>query len=88
MSTRRRTLGQLREELEVIALFDRVHDFATQADTASETAYANRQIRRNQLTTEIEKLKVSQPEQQNAGRVSAALAFVGAIGWALVYMLK
>jgi hypothetical protein len=90
MFHRRRTLAQLREELQAIELFDRVHDFSTHADAVSDAAYAGRQTRRNQVISEIEKLKLSKPEWRNSGRISAAVAFGCAIGWGMffLYLLK
>jgi hypothetical protein len=54
---RRKMLASLRQELETIALFDRVHDFTLEHDSADDRAYASRQIRRSQIVAEIKKLR-------------------------------
>jgi len=54
---RRKRLASLRQELETIALFDRVHDFTLEHDSADDRAYASRQIRRSQIVAEIKKLR-------------------------------
>jgi hypothetical protein len=54
---RRKMLASLRQELETIALFDRVHDFTLEHDSADDRAYASRQIRRSQILAEIKKLR-------------------------------
>ena len=65
MLWRRRTLALLHEELRTLALFDRVHDYATNPDPSDNRAYALRQIRRSQIMAEITNLSPSKPEYRN-----------------------
>jgi len=85
---RQQTLARLHEELTTIALFDRVHDYATDSDPADNRAYAFRQIRRSQIMAEIRKLSPSKPDRKPA-RISSAALLLCVVGYAtLHYLLK
>jgi hypothetical protein len=82
-------LAHLREELGTIALFDRVHDYATNPDPADNRAYEFRQIRRSQIRAKISKLSPSKLENRNHARIGSALLLLIAVGYAaLHYLLK
>jgi hypothetical protein len=82
-------LAHLREELGTIALFDRVHDYATNPDPADNRAYEFRQIRRSQIMAKISKLSPSKLENRNHARIGSALLLLIAVGYAaLHYLLK
>jgi hypothetical protein len=82
-------LAHLREKLGTIALFDRVHDYATNPDPADNRAYEFRQIRRSQIVAEISKLSPSKLENRNHARIGSALLLLIAVGYAaLHYLLK
>ena len=86
---RQQTLARLHEELTTIALFDRVHDYATDSDPADNRAYAFRQIRRSQIIAEIRKLSPSKPEYRKPARISSAVLLLCVVGYAtLHYLLK
>jgi hypothetical protein len=86
MLLRQKTLALLHEELRTLALFDRVHDFATDHDPAADRAYASRQIRRSQIMAEINKLSRSKPEYWNA-RIGSAVLLLSAVGYATLHYL-
>jgi hypothetical protein len=82
-------LARLHEELRTLALFDRVHEYATDPDPADHRAYAFRQIRRSQIMAEITKLSPSKPEYRNHARIGSAVLLLCAVGYAtLHYLLK
>jgi hypothetical protein len=56
---RRKVLATLHQELETIALFDRLHDLTREHDSADDPVHASRQIRRSQIMAEIKKLRGS-----------------------------
>ena len=88
MLRRQKTLARLHEELTTLALFDRVHDYATDPDPADNRAYAFRQVRRSQIMAEISKLSPSKPENRNA-RIGSAVLLLSVVGYAtLHYLLK
>jgi hypothetical protein len=88
MLRRQKTLALLHEELRTLALFDRVHDYATNPDPADNRAYEFRQIRRSQIMAEISKLSPSKPENRNA-RIGSAVLLLSVVGYAtLLYLLK
>ena len=85
---RRSTLTRLQEELRIIELFDRVHDYASDPNPSDNGAYAFRQVRRSQIMEEISRLKASAPEYSNAARLTSAL-LLGAVGYVTFhYLLK
>ena len=82
-------MAHLREELGTIALFDRVHEYATNPDPADNRAYEFRQIRRSQIMAEISTLSPSKLENRNHARIGSALLLLIAVGYAaLHYLLK
>ena len=89
MLRRQKTLERLHEELGTIALFDRVHDYATDPDPADNRAYELRQIRRSEIMAEISKLSPSKLENRNQARIGSALLLLIAVGYATFrYLLK
>lgn len=89
MLRRQKTLALLHEELRTLALFDRVHDYATEPDPADNRAYASRQIRRSQIMAEISRLSRSKPGYRNHTRIGSAFLLLCAVGYAtLHYLLK
>jgi hypothetical protein len=89
MWRRQKALARLDEELRIIALFDRIHDYAPEPGPADDSAYAFRQIRRSQIMAEISKVKTSEPEYRNLARISSAVILLGAVGYATFhYLLK
>lgn len=87
MSPQQKTLAQLHEELRNLQVFDRVHEYATEPDAASERAYAVRQLRRKQILDEIARLRASKSEPRNATRVGRAIFFVCVTASAMLYCL-
>ena len=88
MSRRQKTLAHMREELGTIAVFDRVHDYATNPDPADNRAYELRQIRRSQIMAEISTLS-PKLEKRNHARIGSAFLLLIAVGYAaLHYFLK
>jgi len=88
MSPQQKTLTHLYEELRIIQLFDRIHDYATAADPAHERAYVLRQARRKEVIDEIANLKATTPDPSQSARVTGAVALVCAIGYAMLYLLR
>jgi len=89
MLRRRRTLALLQEELRTLALFDRVHEYATNPNPADNRAHASRQIRRSQIMAEIRKLNPPKREFRNHARIGSAVLLLCAVGYATVhYLLK
>jgi hypothetical protein len=72
-----------------LELFDRVHDYGIGSDPADNRAYESRQIRRSRIMAEIERLSASKSEHRNHVRISRAVVFLCAIGYAtLRYLLR
>jgi hypothetical protein len=89
MLRRQKSLALLHEELRTLAVFDRVHEYAADPDSADNLAYASRQIRRSQIMTEISTLSPSNLENRNHARIGSALLLLIAVGYAaLHYLLK
>lgn len=87
MSVRRTTLAQLYEELRTIEVFDRLRDYAND-ESPTDSGYATRQSRRNQILAEIQRrLNTSQPRQRSLAQISGAFVFVCAISYAVLYYL-
>ena len=83
MRRRQKTLARLHEELTTIALFDRVHDYATDPDPADRRAYASRQARRSAIMAEIRKLSGNKYRNQVRMRTAVLLLCV-----TFFYLLK
>ena len=86
MFGRHQKLARLHEELGTIALFDRVHDNAPDSSSAENVAYALRQIRRSEITAEINKLSASKPVSNRAWK-DAAVLLLCAVGYATLHYL-
>ena len=84
---RRKALVRLQDELNTLALFDRVHDYTQDHDLAEIRAHALRQIRRTQIMAEIEELRTSKLEYSNRARISSAILLLGAGGYATLHYL-
>jgi hypothetical protein len=65
MWQRQKALAALYDELQAIQVFDRLHDYSANADPAHNEAYAARQVRRAQITAEIERLRESKSHKQS-----------------------
>ena len=90
MSQRGTALARLHEELSNIEVFDRLHDYAPNANPASERAYANRQVRRKQIQDEITRLSSSESKAGKPAWVGSAVVsvvFLCAIGYAVFHFL-
>jgi hypothetical protein len=83
---RQSALTRLQEELRVIELFDRVHDYASDPNSGDNGAYAFRQVRRSQIMAEISRLKASTPEYSNLARLTSVL-LLGAVGYVTFHYL-
>ena len=81
---RHRTLENLHEELNTIAVFDRIHEYCAEPDSAEKSAYAARQARREQIIAEISQLRRA---QGIPGRVAGAFLLVYGAGHAAVQLL-
>ena len=89
MLRRQKTLALLHEELRALAVFDRVHDYATDPDPADNRAHASRQIRRSQIMAEITKLSPAKPQYRSRAGIGSAALLLCAVGYAtLHYLLK
>ncbi|HXJ91183.1 MAG TPA: hypothetical protein VMS18_30530 [Candidatus Binatia bacterium] len=88
--SRRGTLARLRDELNTLATFDRLHDLATVHDASETRAYELRQIRRSQVTAEVEMLRTSRHNRvMNHIRVSSGFILLCAAGYvSLHYLFK
>lgn len=85
---RQRTLDRLHAELETIQLFDRVHEYATQAAPADVNAYSLRQVRRSEIIAEINRLDATERERLGrAARISTFVVLLCAVGYATLYYL-
>jgi hypothetical protein len=82
-----KTLALLDEELRILALFDRVHEYAIDPNPADNHAYTLRQIRRSQIMAEISKLSPSKPDYRNPARIGSAVLLLCAVGYATVHYL-
>jgi len=85
---RRSALTRLQEELRIIELFDRVHDYASDPNPGDNGAYAFRQVRRSQIEAEISRLMASMPEYRTPARLTSVL-LLAAVGYVTFhYLLK
>lgn len=87
MWRRRKALVRLQDELNTLALFDRVHDYTQEHDLAESRAHASRQIRRIQIMVEMEELRTSKLEHRNRARISSVILLLGAGGYATLHYL-
>jgi len=89
MWQRQKALTRLHDELNALALFDRVHDYTEEHDLANNRAHELRQIRRTQILAEIKELSTSKVGFRIRARISSAILLLGAGGYAtLHYLLK
>lgn len=88
--SRQRALARLRDELNTLATFDRLHDLATTHEAAETRAYECRQARRSQIAAEIEKIEASRHgDRINQIGMSSGFLLLCAVGYAsLHYLLK
>lgn len=83
----KKNLAALYEEMRNIQVFDRIHDYASDANPAEDRAYAVRQARRKQIIDEIARLRASKPEHHKPAQVTGVVAFLCAVGYAMLHYL-
>jgi hypothetical protein len=88
MWRRHKVLARLKDELNTLALFDRVHECTLAHDVASNRAHALRQARRAQIMDEITELSSSQVERWNRAWISSVILLLCAGGYALHHFLN
>jgi hypothetical protein len=82
-------LARLHEELELLGVFDRVHDYAADdPNRADNEAYVSRQRRRSEISAEIAKLAGRKPWFEGLGTGSLALLLSATLYATLHYLLK
>jgi hypothetical protein len=87
MWRRQKALARLHDELDTLALFDRVHDYTQNHDLADSGAYALRQSRRGQIMAEIKELSTSEQGYGNWARISSAILLLCAGGYVTLHYL-
>ena len=87
MLQKQKTLALLHEELRILVLLDRVHDYTPNPDAVADRAHANRQIRRSQIMAEIRKLSPSKPEYRNPAWIGTAVLLICTVGYAALHYL-
>jgi hypothetical protein len=88
MWRRHKALTRLKDELNALAVFDRVYECTQDHDLASNRAHELRQVRRDQIMAEITELNTSQPDYWNRSRITSGILFLCAGGYALHYFLN
>ena len=88
MWRRHKALIHLKDELNALALFDRLHECTEDHDVASNRAHELRQLRRAQIMAEISELSTSQPEQWNRAWITTVILLICAGGYVLRYLFK
>jgi len=89
MWRRQKALARLHDELNTLAVFDRVYDYTQHHDLADSRAHALRQMRRSQIMAEINNLSRSEQGNRSRVRISSAILLLCAGGYATVlYLLK
>jgi len=78
-------LANLYEELRNIEILDRIYDFATSPDPTNDHLYARRQIRRKEITEEIEMLGACKSAPWSPAMLSGAIAIICTVGYAVIY---
>jgi hypothetical protein len=82
-------LARLHEELELLDVFDRVHDYAAHdLNRADNDAYVSRQQRRSEISAEIAKLRERRSSFKGLGTGSLALLVTATLYATLHYLLK
>jgi hypothetical protein len=87
MWRRHKALARLKDELNALAVFDRVYECTQDHDLASNRAHELRQVRRTQIMAEISELSTSQLEHWNRTRITTVILLICAGGYALRYLL-
>ena len=87
MWRRQKALARLHDELNTLALLDRVYDYTQDHDLAGDRAHALRQMRFTQITAEIKELSTSKLEYQNRARISIAILLLCMGGYATLHLL-
>jgi len=88
MWRRHKALVRLKDELNTLALFDRVHECTSGHDLASNRAHALRQERRAQIMNEITELSTSQLERWNRAWISSVILLLCAGGYVVHHFLN
>ena len=78
---------RLQDELNVLALFDRVYDYTQQHDIGDSHFHALREIRRREIMDEMKSLRTSKPEYRNRARISSAILLLCAGGYVTLHYL-
>ena len=82
-------LARLHEELEMLNVFDRVHDYGADHPNRGENdAYLSRQQRRSEILAGIAKLGVQKPRFEGLRVGSVALVLCGTLYATLHYLFK
>ena len=84
---RRKALARLHDELNTLALFDRVYDYTQDHHPAENHAHELRHIKRTQIVAKIEELSRSQREYRNRARIRSAILLLCAGGYATLHYL-
>jgi hypothetical protein len=87
MLRRHQKLARLHQELDTIELFDRIHDNTLDPSPVDNRAYVLRQIRRSEVTAEINRLRASKPEFRNRAWKDGAVLLLCAVGYATLHYL-
>lgn len=87
MWRRQKALTRLHDELNTLALLDRVYDYTQDHDLAGDRAQALRQMRLTQISAEIKELSTSLLEYQNRARIRLAILLLCVGGYATLYFL-
>ena len=87
MWRRQRALLRLRDELNVLALFDKVYDYNQHHDLADDRAHASREMRRTEIMSEINKLRASKLRYRSRTWLSSAALLLCVGGYVTLYYL-
>jgi hypothetical protein len=81
-------LVRLHEELELLDVFDRVHNYANAPNRSDNDAYVSRQKRRSEILAEIAKLGVRKPWFEGLRAGSVALVLCATLYATFHYLFK
>jgi hypothetical protein len=81
-------LARLHEELEILDVFDRVHNCANGPNRSDDDAYVSRQKRRSEILAGIAKLEARQPWLEGIRAGSIALLFCATLYATFHYLFK
>ena len=87
MWRRQKALTRLHDELNTLAVFDRVYDYTQDHDLADSRAHELRQMRRSQIMAEIKELSTSTLQYRNRTRISSAIILLIVGGFATLHFL-